>query len=269
MLVAKFRRNSCYTSDLVGEYTTSSPEPESQVAYYNRCVASQPEEIVVSEPKLNTTLPLCNAATSGSCESAAIPLTFTFPTSPAAVAIPINAASLSLQVVFRGPLGSEQDAVVVETVNVSEPLYFSFMNASDYIKLGAEAYTREEINAPGATNLRNLVQPQSCIENDQLKAACAPSLTQIAFPLTWGGTASPGVTTPLDLPVRSYSRFALLLPPGTAGSVFQELSPCTPHLPMPVPERRLQEGVAIDPAQSPPGQPPSTSRTTPWILPTE
>ena len=254
--VAKFRRNRCYTTDLSGEYSGAA-DPTPQTAYYEYCVGSQPEEIVVSDPKTNTTLPLCNAGPQGNCGSMAVPLTFTFSQSPTNNVIPINAASLSLQVVFRGPLGAEQDAVVVETVDVSEPSYFSFMNASDYIKLGSEAYTREEINAPGATNLRNLVQPQSCIENDQLKATCATPFTSIAFPLTWGGTTSPEITSPLDLPVRRYSRFAMLLPPGTAGTVFQEGSPCRPRLPNPVPQKRLQEGIAIDTTQSPPApQPP-------------
>ena len=249
--VAKFRRNSCYTTELSGEYVADSQELPTE--YYNRCVAAQPEEIVVSAPKVNTTLPACGAGTGSSCDTVAVPLTFTFPTqSP----IPINAASLSLQIVFRGPLGAETDAVVVETVNVSEPTYFFYMNASDYIKLGTEAYTREEINAPGAGHLRATVRPTTCIVNDQLSESCAQSITSVDFTPSWGSTTPSTVITPLKLPVRSFSRLAMLVPPGMTGTVVHASSPCTPRDPVQVPERRLQEGIVIDTSLPPPPPPP-------------
>ena len=46
--------------------------------------------------------------------------------------IPINATDIYLQVVFRGQLGNETDAVVVATKNVSEPNYIAVVNDLDY-----------------------------------------------------------------------------------------------------------------------------------------
>lgn len=56
--VAKFRRNSCYTTDLSGEYRGSGGDAE-KIAYYNSCVAPQPEEIVVSDAKNVSGIPAC------------------------------------------------------------------------------------------------------------------------------------------------------------------------------------------------------------------
>jgi hypothetical protein len=83
---------------------------------------SPAEEIVVSNPIDVSSLP-AGALASGAAQA----LTFTFP-SP----IPINATDLYLQVVFRGTLGNELDAVVVTTKDISEPNYFAYTNVSDY-----------------------------------------------------------------------------------------------------------------------------------------
>lgn len=45
--------------------------------------------------------------------------------------IPLNAVDLTLQVVFRGKLGEEENAVVVETREISEPHYISAFNFTD------------------------------------------------------------------------------------------------------------------------------------------
>jgi hypothetical protein len=53
--------------------------------------------------------------------------------------IPINATDLKFQVVYRGPLGPaqantqkvEQDAVVVETVDINEPYFTAYTNGTD------------------------------------------------------------------------------------------------------------------------------------------
>jgi hypothetical protein len=190
----------------------------------------------------------------GSCESAATPLTFTFQ-SP----IPINAASLTLQVVYRGSLGSESDAVVVQTVDVSEPTYYFYMNASDYIKIGASVYTRDRINNdppvpdnfPAASALRALVRPLGCIVNDQLSDTCFQPF-DVSFPLQWGNPppATPTLAAPLALTtVRTYSRFAMLVPPGLAAVVDQSASVCFPRDPNTFSGRELQERFVPVPAQ--------------------
>ena len=50
--------------------------------------------------------------------------------------IPLAATDVTLQVVYRGPLGGESDAIAVGTIEFSEPTYFTYQNASDYVHLG-------------------------------------------------------------------------------------------------------------------------------------
>jgi hypothetical protein len=45
--------------------------------------------------------------------------------------LPLNVTDLYLQVAYRGALGSESDAVVVQTKDIPEPTYFTVFNASD------------------------------------------------------------------------------------------------------------------------------------------
>lgn len=98
--IARFHRNNCYAADLSGEY--GSPGMSWQAC------RNDEQEIVVSDP---ATVPT-------TINSEASPVTFTF-TTP----IPISATDLHLQVAYRGPLGNEQDAVVVQTKDISEPTY--------------------------------------------------------------------------------------------------------------------------------------------------
>lgn len=75
--------------------------------------------------------------------------------------IPFGMTDVVLQVVYRGPLGSETDAVGVGTIDVSEPTYFTYQNASDYIHIGEHVYTRGEVDS--SLDLLSKVQPQSCV----------------------------------------------------------------------------------------------------------
>jgi hypothetical protein len=69
---------------------------------------SPEEEIVISDP-----VPVPSGINSGPQ-----PVTFSFPNR-----VPISATDVYLQVVYRGPLGEEPDAVVVATKDLSEPRY--------------------------------------------------------------------------------------------------------------------------------------------------
>ncbi len=109
--VAKFRRNTCYQSDLSGQ-----PGGD-HFADYDAC-RGQSEEIVVSNPVWLTALP----------QDTQLPFTFNFPTP-----IPINASDLSLQVVFRGTMGSEADAVAVVTKDIAEPSFIASSNDTDAV----------------------------------------------------------------------------------------------------------------------------------------
>lgn len=235
--IAKFRRNSCYTTDLSGERSEGEPPGD----YYQRCVAGQPEEIVVSNAYAATALDWCDpAAPTGSpdeCQSRATALTFTFQ-SP----IPINAANLSLQVAYRGALGAEADGIAVQTVDVTEPSYFTYMNATDYIKLGSEVHTRAEIN--GSSQLRDLVRPTGCIVDDRLSETCFQPFG-IAFPLRWPNPGTGTTSAPLQLgSARQFSRFAMIAPPETSPVKIDDSgTPCYIKNSIQFPGRKLQEEV--------------------------
>ena len=109
--IAKFHRNNCYRADLGGEY--GSPGVN-----WSTC-RSPTEEIVVSSP----------AMVPSGINSAPQSVAFDFP-----VKIPISATDLYLQVVYRGPLGEESDAVVVETKDISEPTYlYNYSRWDQYV----------------------------------------------------------------------------------------------------------------------------------------
>ena len=109
--VAKFRRNKCYLPDLSGQ-----PGGDHFAGY--DAPRGQAEEIVVSDPVTLSALP----------QSSELPFTFTFQTR-----IPINASDLSLQVVFRGTMGSEADAVAVTTKDIAEPSFIASSNDTDAV----------------------------------------------------------------------------------------------------------------------------------------
>jgi hypothetical protein len=94
------------------------------------------EEIVVSD--VNGSRAIYNGTDPRSAQD----LTFTFP-----VQLPINAWDVVLQVVYRGLLGAEGDAVVVATKDISEPTFVAFFNATDYVLLNNAYYTPAQVNA--------------------------------------------------------------------------------------------------------------------------
>jgi hypothetical protein len=112
--VVKFHRNNCYMPDLSGEYGTPTGDWQS--------CRSQEEEIVVSDPQ-----PAPDSINDG-----ATTLTFNFQNP-----VPINATDVFLQVVYRGILGEENDAVVVATKDISEPTFdVGFYNRIDQYLYG-------------------------------------------------------------------------------------------------------------------------------------
>ena len=107
--IVKFHRNTCYLPDLSGEY--GSPNVD-----WHTC-RSAAEELVVSAP-----LP----APMGINQTWQA-MTFDFSRG----VIPINATDVFLQVVYRGPLGEESDAIIVATRDISEPTYNYVFNTWD------------------------------------------------------------------------------------------------------------------------------------------
>ena len=170
LAVIKFRRNICNDPsatnfDLSGEDALDAMSGDKHK--YDTCRTTE-EEVIVSDPP--------NGGATVSLTSADQPFTFSFQK-----ALPMNATDVRLQVVYRGQLGTEANAVAVATKDLAEPTFFSYINASDYSSIstatGIEAHTRDEINAN--QTLLQAVYPQSCIDltvtPNQLKASCLNS----------------------------------------------------------------------------------------------
>jgi hypothetical protein len=118
--VLKFHRNLCYRNALDGEITTPLQMPI--------CRAPD-EEIVVSDLLANQEIPATDKSPNG------VELPFKFQK-----ALPINAVDIVLQVVYRGPLGNESDAVVVATKDIPEPTFITTYNDTDRVLVGGRCY---------------------------------------------------------------------------------------------------------------------------------
>ncbi len=126
--VAKYRRNWCYTPELSGNY--GGPKFEG-----NRCRSE--EYLSVSSPNTGQTV--------GRADPAATYM-FDFANDP----IPLDATDLVLQVVYRGKLGQEDDAIAVTTADISEPNFIAMNNVTDYVfdNLGDKRYHRTSSKIP-------------------------------------------------------------------------------------------------------------------------
>lgn len=118
--VARYHKNSCYQPNLSGEWGAPGQSPA-------KC-RDPAETITTSTPVSAVTLNATDQA-----------FQFTFSS-----AIPFGISDLSLQVVYRGPLGQENDAVVVATKNISEPTYFALYNFTDYVVCVNSTYYRND-----------------------------------------------------------------------------------------------------------------------------
>lgn len=131
---------------------------------------------------------------------------FDFQNSP----IPYTMTDVVLQIVYRGPLGSEADAVAVGTIDVSEPTYFTYQNASDYIHLGEHVYTRGQVDS--SPELLALVQPQICVDYRQspphLVSGCLDQF-EIDLAVSFGDLSNP-IARVSALPNHRFMRIAWL-----------------------------------------------------------
>ena len=170
--VVKFHRNTSYQTDLSGD-----PGGPNFGGWDTRSLS---EEIVVSDKVDVATLPGGQLATGAEAE---IGFAFASP-------IPINASDVELQVVFRGRLGNETDALAVATKNVSEVNYVSFENDLDYYYSAAtDTFAARAIDPPTQT-----------IGNLAIRLGGAP------------------VATLVNLPVRGYAQLAFLTDMGSAST---------------------------------------------------
>jgi hypothetical protein len=204
--VAKFHRNTCYADDLSDALSLNGDET----------CRSEDDEIVVSESQ--------NSGDKLKLVNSPAQLTFDFSEHP----IPKNATDLYIQVVYRGKLGSEADAVVVATKNISEPTYVSYHNDSDYITIAGHVYTRPQVNA--SPSLLALVQPANCViagPPPTLAPACFQPFT-VNQNWTVDGSAT-SLYTVSDLPVRGYTRVVLLADADTKTPLTDKIQTCQPN----------------------------------------
>jgi hypothetical protein len=194
--VVKFYRNNCYRSDLSGEY--GSPGID-----WRACRASS-ESIVVSNPQPVPT----------GINQRATPMTFEFPNP-----LPINATDLRLQIVYRGSLGEELDAVAVATRDIAEPTYVYQYSTwdqylyQDYPSVSGGPNTFEQWCAQGFPQVDDCRRAMGLTW--KLRFAPTPGYTD--HPTVPEGTWTPLVDEPefmpvltMTAPVGTFARVAVL-----------------------------------------------------------
>ncbi|MBB5209335.1 hypothetical protein [Chiayiivirga flava] len=118
--VARYHRNPCYKPDLSGERRIAFDGAVTEPVGCGLAGTRTPfQELSVSKPV---------ASSAAALNGAGQDLVFDFGAQP----IPVNATDLAIQVVYRGPLGLETDAIAVGTFDVREPTYLTHWNNSDY-----------------------------------------------------------------------------------------------------------------------------------------
>lgn len=117
--VARYHRNPCYRPNLSGERRVDFAGTVSEPTGCADGTRTPFQEISVSLAVASSA-----AQTNGSGQD----LVFDFSQQP----IPVNATDLVVQVVYRGPLGLEEDAIAVGSFDVREPTHITMWNNTDY-----------------------------------------------------------------------------------------------------------------------------------------
>ncbi|MGH8801993.1 MAG: hypothetical protein ACREX6_06825, partial [Casimicrobiaceae bacterium] len=124
--------------------------------------------------------------------------------------IPFGVTDVILQVVYRGALGGETNAIAVGSVDLSEPTYFTYHNASDYVRIGDHVYTRPEVEQD--LDLLAQVQPRYCVDERTspplLRPECLLPFT-IDLAVAFDDLSEP-LAVVAELPQRRFVRFAYL-----------------------------------------------------------
>ncbi len=212
--VLKFRRVSeaCY-DDLLDRWPT-----ERVSAYWCR---SAVEEIVVSDPVVvDTGRPIPMRTEPGQVGGE---FRFTF----SGRQLPINAWDVVLQVVYRGRLGLEDDAVVVATKDISEPTYATIMNITDFVALDGKLYLPDAIEREQSLFAR--IRPECTNWQSsggyKLDDWCRERFDEHIFV---AGTSAVGIAAAgaTALAARRFARFALLLDPDAPAALGWLWSSC-------------------------------------------
>jgi hypothetical protein len=130
-------------------------------------------------------------------------LVFDFTENP----IPVNATNLFVDLVYRGTLGAETDAVVVRSIDMFEPSYVGDANNSDYVIVNGSLYTADEILAD--EQLQDQIDQSPQGDNDGVfdESISPKDISSVSIYL--GGGTQPAATLG-SLPAQRYHRLAVL-----------------------------------------------------------
>ncbi len=204
VVVAKYRKNNCYTTDLNGEYD-STKDSRSKPEYAAQCRSAE-ESIVVSQALTDKIIPRCDPKINNDCEQKALPLTFNFDNP-----IPINATDLYLQVVYRGWLGHEADAVVVETLDIAEPTYYLIINNTDYTACYNKQWFYKTPSGRLPASIPATINGQSA---DAIYAASSYGSWLVSFQPNEGDVQNKYLARVDNIAPREFARFAVLTEKG-------------------------------------------------------
>jgi hypothetical protein len=164
VVVAAYHVNTCYQSDLSGEFGGPA---------YTANVCRSPEEfIALSDPR--NVQQIKNDFSDPA-------LTFMF-----ASPIPINATDLRFRIIFQGTLGTESDAVAVSAFDIREPTYLTFGNHNDF-QAGYDSQGRfaqiQPYQPPGpfSLNLQLRFSPPSQSTSQPIRVASSSRLDPGAY----------------------------------------------------------------------------------------
>jgi hypothetical protein len=191
--VAKYHRNLCYTPDLSGEYNLNGATAQST------CRDSE-EKTLTSTAVLDANN---QPVTSVNLPAGGAPQTFSFVFNPP---IPMNMTDFYLQVVYRGPLGTENDAVAVATKDVAEPTFWSAYNSTDYLYCVNGTFYYKDSSG-------NIPPGQPGYGNSQLNTVTI-GVGQIVFQPNTLSTPLVDIIPPAGMAPGHYARLAVLTETG-------------------------------------------------------
>jgi hypothetical protein len=209
--VLKYHLNTCYQGQLTAAGSDLQGEPGAPTQTLSKCYGDD-EQIAVSdavEDASGKTYYSSPAVTSDliSLSTSDPPREFTFYFNNP---MPVNVMDVYLQVIYRGQFGTDGDAVIVTTKDISEPSYFSIFNATDaLICINGQWFNNVNDGFGGV-----LPSPWATAAARQ---AGLPVPTPFTFPQTtvWLGASSTPPATPLivvkNFVPNTYFSFAVLM----------------------------------------------------------
>jgi hypothetical protein len=200
--VVKFSRNRCYTADLLGD-----PGELNTGFSDSACLLDsegQPaEDIVVSAPVSSSF-----ALNAGQEQQ----ITLDFSANP----VPVNAWNARVQLVYRGGLGLESDAVVTTAEPLTAPSAMRFTNETNYLLINQQLYLRSAVNTN--QTLLAQVRPTSCVIGSAGTRSLSPScFNPYSYTAGWRSPTGQVLASISALPAERTSVLLFLGNPAQAG----------------------------------------------------